>query len=260
MSDELVRSIEHGNILELKLDFEQTNTFSREALKALHDTLSSYYDDPRFKVLILSSASKKYFSNGLDPELFLGKSRQEIRDTFQYIFESNSALFRFPRPTIIRIEGHCMALAAVMAISCDYRFMTDRGGRIGFPESLISVNFPVISTVLLRDLVGPAKARDLLYTGRSLKPAEALEIGLVDEIFPSEEIEEKTLKFARKLANLTTESARGIKNALRKPYESMQKEVNEWDLDQIADTIFSQNGQEGFLSIKEGRRPVFPNP
>lgn len=245
-------------VLELQLDFNETNTLTEPVLNDFADALQKHSKDETLKVLILSSKSATYFSNGLDPNLFIGADEETVKEKFRMIGRSSNALMFFPVPVIMMIEGHCMAMGAAYSISCDYRFMASGAGRIGFPEAAISMLFPVLPTVLLKEVVGNNNAKRLLYSGRAVKPEEALEIGLVDEVFSKDEIREKTWAFANRLSKHTREALSGIKQSMRAyPYQHAIDTTGDWDLMQIGKTVASPNAQEGFKSILEKRRPVF---
>ena len=253
----MIEKIQHENVLELKMNFNENNKLTKEAILEL----KSVFDEESFnrgnRVVLLTSAASKFFSNGLDPELFIGKSADEIRTNFRLVGEMADALFFFAKPVIAVLEGHAMAMAAVMALMSDYRFMAEKAGRIGFPEVLISMTFPVLASMVLRDLVGVKTARDLIYTGKSLKPDEAKNCGLIDFVEPAESIHEKALKHAQKMSKMTFEALTGIKRASRESYRPILAGTAEWDLAHIVETIESPNSQEGFKSITEGRRAVY---
>ena len=247
-----------GNVVELKLNFNTDNTLTEDALNEFADVLQKYSKDEKLKVLILSSASSNYFSNGLDPNLFVGADEETVKEKFRMIGRSSNALMFFPVPVIMMIEGHCMAMGAAYAISCDYRFMADGAGRIGFPEALISMLFPVLPTVMLKEIVGLNNAKQLLYSGRAVKAKDAHDIGLVDEVYAAADIKQKTWAFAQRLEKHTREALSGIKQSMRAyPYQHAIDTTGDWDLEQIGRTVASDNAQEGFKSILEKRRPVF---
>ncbi|MCZ8155898.1 MAG: enoyl-CoA hydratase/isomerase family protein [Leptospira sp.] len=244
-------------ILEIKMQSNEKNTFDFATFQAFENLLIKHASDEKIRVLLFTSAQTQFFSNGIEPTLMYNKSDAEVRDAVTLLIRCATLYFNFPVPTIAVINGHCMAAGAVFALYSDYRYMVDKGGRIGFSEALVGLNFPSAPTMVLRDLVGTAKSRDLLYNGKQLKGSEAKEIGLVDEIFPIESLFLESKKLAESLAKLTYNSARGMKTAQRSYYQPIIDSITQRDIDTFVETIQSNDGQEGFLSLIEKRRPKF---
>lgn len=252
-----VEIIRHDKVTELKLQTDGRNTLTADSFAEIAGTLAEIKNDNRTKVLVFTSGVKGFFSNGLDPELFIGLSKEQIRENSKLILENAASFFFFPVPTITVISGHCMGAGSVFALCSDYRYMTAKKGRIGFPEALIAMSFPAFGATLLKDLVGRDRARDILYSGTSLKGQQALDAGLVNAVYEPDELYEKSMKAAEKLAKTPRESLTAMKAAFTEPYRRLADEVYEKDLETMTETICSDNTQEGFISIKEGRRPVF---
>ena len=250
--------IYHGDrILEIKMQSNEKNTFDFDTFSAFENLLLKHAKDEKIKVLLFTSAQTQFFSNGIEPTLMYQKSDSEIREAVSLLIRCATLYYNFPVPTIAVINGHCMAAGAVFAIYSDYRYMVDKGGRIGFSEALVGLNFPSAPTMVLRDLVGTTKTRDLLYFGKQLKGPEAKEIGLVDEVLPIESLYPECMKLAESLSKLTYNSARGMKTAQRSYYRPIIDAISPEDVDLFVTTILSRDGQEGFLSLIEKRRPRF---
>jgi|JI8StandDraft_1071087.scaffolds.fasta_scaffold60791_1 enoyl-CoA hydratase/carnithine racemase len=248
-----------GKLFEVKMSFNSKNTYDLEGLETIVSTLGKLAENDKLRALVLSSSVDGYFSNGLEPKMFLGASKKEVQEAVVLLMRASQAFYLFPFPTISLIQGHCMAAGAVFAIFSDYRFMVDRGARIGFSEALVGLNFPSFPAKILTELVGFRESRDLLYTGRLIKGDEALKIGLVDYIYPKAELEAECFAFAHKISQLPLGSAKGIKKAMIDPYRIGMKEITQWDTEALVETIMTSNAQEGFQSILEARKPNFNN-
>ncbi|PJZ68281.1 enoyl-CoA hydratase [Leptospira perolatii] len=248
---------QNGHILELYIQTNEANSLDATFFRTLKNTLIEAEQNKSVKAILLSTKSEKYFSNGFNPEIFIGKSLQEIRTVLQDSLEVAGKILFCERPIVCAMPGHAMGLGAVYAIFCDYRIMVEKGGRIGFPESQIGINFPSTSGLVLKELVGARAARDLLYSGRALKSDEALQLGLIDHSCKPGELLSSARKWCAQFENMALESVVGIKAGIRdslKPFvESQQKR----DIELLGAAIHSRNGQEGMKSIVEKRRPVF---
>ncbi len=244
-------------VLEITLDMNTMNTFSLDAYRAFSECLDAWAQNDGLRVMILASASESFFSNGLDPAMFVDQPEPHVRAFVEAAVGTNARLFEFPVPILAAINGHCMAAGAVSAMCCDWRFMAERGGRIGFPEANIALNFPVFATARLRELVGERMCRDLLFTGKLLKPEEALQCGLIDEVIPADSLRAEVRKRALKLAKLRPNSLRGFKIALRKEDYQFGRDVAQFDIDELVRVSMTPDGQAGLRSLIEGGRPRF---
>ncbi|MCC5813809.1 MAG: enoyl-CoA hydratase/isomerase family protein [Leptospira sp.] len=255
-----IQEVPHDNnkILELKIASGEKNTFHAGLLEEIIEItrnlreriLSGSEETESLRAVLLTSSEGKYFSNGLDPSLFLDKSREEIEDSVSLLIEASQRYFFLPIPTIAVIEGHCIAAGAVFALFSDYRFMLEGSGRIGFPEVAIDLNFPSFPTRVLAELVGRQKARDLLYSGKLLKPLEAEKMGLIDGCFtPSNRKElDRTIQMH---AKMSLASARGIKCALKDYFNHNREILIQEDVRNLTDAIASPLAQESFRKISQ---------
>lgn len=244
-------------VLVVGLNFNENNRMNVAAFEAFGACFDRYRDAPEVRAAVLRSARTGFFTNGLDPAMFLDQPRDAVRSAVAKILEATGKFCFFPAPTVIALGGHAMGAGAVFALAADYRIMAARGARIGFPEAAIAMNFPSFAAKLLTDLVGAAKARDLLFSAEFLKGPEALAAGLVDAICAPEELDAAALAAARRYADMPFGSSRGIKKALREPYREFSARAAAGDLEDMVAAILTANAQEGFRSIQEKRRPRF---
>lgn len=247
-----------GGVVELSLDLNENNRIDQAGFARLGELFEKHSSSGDCRALILRSAVAGYFTNGLAPEMFLDQERATIEENVRVILTATARLAFFPKPVVCAMNGHSMGAGAVFAACADFRLMAEKGGCIGFPEAQIAMNFPAFSAKLLSELVGPARARRLLFFAPLLKPKEALEIGLIDSIHPAEELDAEARKLAAKLAGLRPGSSVGIKKAFTRLQSDYARTVLEEDVQGLVETILTADAQEGFRSIAEGRRPNFP--
>ncbi|MCB1164978.1 MAG: enoyl-CoA hydratase/isomerase family protein [Leptospiraceae bacterium] len=246
-----------GHVFELTLNTNEKNTFDEESFAALAKSLASARDDDGIKVVLISAKEGKFFSNGFEPTMFLDKSYEQIHPILAITMESTADLLLYPKPVLCYLNGHALGVGAVLALFCDYRIMLDGKGRIGFPESRIGLNFPTISAYILNELVGPRTARRILFSGLPLKPRDALECGLVDEVVSEEAAPGRIARYCRQFEGMAMESVVGIKRSLVQHRVSLVRQQSKIDQEELARAIASPNGQEGMRSILEARSPVF---
>ncbi|AXR61432.1 enoyl-CoA hydratase/isomerase family protein [Leptospira mayottensis] len=254
----MLSEIRNNHILELYIETNEVNSLNEDFFKTISAKLDAINNDPTVKAVILTSKNEKFFSNGFNPEIFVGKTSEQIQDVMHIALDTASKYLFLERPVICAMNGHAMGLGAVLAIFSDYRIMVEKKGRIGFPESQIGINFPAVPGFMLKEIVGITKARDLLYSGKGLKAEEALEIGLIDEISSSsEDLMVRARKYCNQFKDMAIGSVIGIKVSLRDPIRFFAEHNSERDVKLISEAVSSKNGQEGMTSILERRRPIF---
>ncbi len=253
----MINEKRNGHILELEIATNDLNTLDNQAFAALNKSLIAARDDDAVKTVVITGSGEKFFSNGFEPTMFIGKSFEEVCSLLEPAMDATSELLMFPKPVISFINGHCMGVGSVLAIFTDYRIMIDGKARFGFPESQIGINFPSVPGFILKELVGIRNARSILFSGRPMKAPEALELGVIDEAVAPEEAAKRVEKYCNQFKDMAMESVKGIKKSLidylRVPLEEMRKT----DTEELARAVVSENGQEGMRSIVERRRPVF---
>ncbi|TGK05609.1 enoyl-CoA hydratase/isomerase family protein [Leptospira langatensis] len=247
----------NGHILELYIKTNETNSLGREFFHKLRDIMDEAEKDRSVKAILLSGRNDKFFSNGFNPEIFVGKSLAEIKDVLHDALGACGKVLFSSKPVVCAMNGHSMGVGAVLAIFSDYRILVEKKGRLGFPESLIGINFPSTAGYILKELVGIKTARDLLYSGKGLKADEAVEVGLVEESATPEELIPKARKWCAQFKDMAIESVVGVKISLRDSQRLVADSLEKRDIELLAAAIATANGQEGMRSILEKRRPVF---
>jgi enoyl-CoA hydratase/carnithine racemase len=121
-----------------------------------------------------------------------------------------SALAALDRPTIAAIEGSAIGGGLAVALCCDLRFAAD-DAILAAPPAKLGLVYGPVETSRLVALIGPARAKDLLFSGRRVAPTEALAIGLVDRVLPAAALHASVEDYAAELARLSQRSIRGAK-------------------------------------------------
>jgi enoyl-CoA hydratase/carnithine racemase len=211
----------------------------------------------RLRVVVLRGAGGRSFSAGADikefPSAMLGQAM--ARDYWRLVDRANSALESCPHPVIGLVQGYAFGAALGLLAACDLRIATP-SARLGVPAARIGLTLGLNDTRRLVSVVGAAHARDLLLTGRTLGAAEALQIGLVNRVFPQAEVERETRALARQIAEqapLALRQAKANLNmVLRNPGFAGVNEV-EFSIAWAG----SQDFREGIQAFLEQRSPVF---
>ncbi len=194
---QLVRYEKEGFVGEIVLDRpEKRNALNLRLWRDLERAVSLAEEDTDVRVFILRGAGQS-FSAGLDlspeNELFEilkapinAASKTVFYREVRQIQDIYTRLERLTRPTIAMIHGHCLGGALEMALCCDIR-LAEKDARFGLPEAGLAVITDVGGLQRLPKVVGPAKAREMAFRANRFRAAEALKIGLVNEVYESVE-------------------------------------------------------------------------
>jgi enoyl-CoA hydratase/carnithine racemase len=192
--DPLVRSERRDSVLEIVLNRpEKRNAINIPMLKELDEAIGQAHRATGARAVLLRGEGK-LFSAGIDVSSFLGLTdlygdgwRQRMRtitDDFQRVL---TRLERLELPTIAVIHGHCLGLALELALACDLRLVAE-DAQLGLPESRLGIIPDVGGTTRLTRLVGPARAKELIFTGRSISGRQAEQWGIANAAVPVEEL------------------------------------------------------------------------
>ncbi|MBW1748495.1 MAG: enoyl-CoA hydratase/isomerase family protein, partial [Deltaproteobacteria bacterium] len=152
--------------------------------------------------LVLGSSNEKFFSIGLDiPDLY-PLDREDFRDFLRVFNRVCMDLYTLPKPTVAAITGHALAGGCILALCCDWRFIAEGRKLMGLNEVKLGVPVPYLADRVLHALAGVRHARKMMEGGDFYAPAEALEMGMVDEVLPVEEVVNRALAHAEKLGSL----------------------------------------------------------
>jgi enoyl-CoA hydratase/carnithine racemase len=179
----------------VRLDNPKVNALSMALLRQLEATANALHDDPPGSVVI--TGGDRVFAAGADISEFGGPERaRAVSATFR---EALDAVAAIPRTVVAAIGGYALGGGCELALACDIRVASDRA-KLGQPEILLGIIPGGGGTQRLPRLVGPARAKELILTGRTIDAEEALRIGLVDRLVPHAELHDRALELAGELA------------------------------------------------------------
>jgi enoyl-CoA hydratase len=228
------------------------NAATRSELLAYLDEMKR---DPAVRVVVLTGAGDKAFIAGADIGEFAGRSPV---DQFRAMLASPvySAVDAFPKPIIAAINGYCLGGGLELAMACDIRIAADTA-KLGQPE----INLGIIpgggGTQRLPRLVGLGNAFKMLYTGDPIDAAEALRIGLVDEVVPAAELMQRVRALAEKIAGKSPVALELIKWAVRASVRTSLDEGLRHETTLFGLAFSSEDKEEGVRAFLEKRAPAF---
>lgn len=211
--------------------------------------------DGEVKALVIYGSGKA-FSTGLDVKEVEGKSVVEMTRIGDLSRKASCALAELSLPTIAAISGLAVGGGLELALCCDFRFASE-DSRFGQPE----INLGIIpgggATQRLPRLIGLARAKELLFTGQMIDAKRALEIGLIDKVFPADKLLEESLNFAKELAQKPLVALKALKRAINKGIDMPLDAALVYEGQCFLQTYVSEDGREGLRAFVEKRKPEF---
>ncbi|MTV26980.1 enoyl-CoA hydratase/isomerase family protein [Nitriliruptoraceae bacterium ZYF776] len=178
----------------IRLDRPPMNAISQQVWREIGEVAAeaAAHDDVRALVVW---GGPKVFAAGADIKEFPDRGYREMRDAAPVLQESLDTLARVPVPTIAAINGYALGGGCEVALACDLRFGADNA-KLGQPEVLLGLIPGAGGSQRLPRLVGLSRAKELIFSGRMVDAGEAERIGLLDAVFPADDVYDKAVEAA----------------------------------------------------------------
>ncbi|MCJ7542829.1 MAG: enoyl-CoA hydratase/isomerase family protein [Desulfobacterales bacterium] len=185
------------------------NAMNRQLWIEMQDVLEAVKQDNNVKALIITGVGRA-FSTGADLKDSKGRSIEDYRIYLESLQEASRKIIRFEKPTIAAINGYALGSGYELALACDIRIAAE-DALIGSPEAKVTSSVTGGAFRLVQDLVGPGKARELLFTAENITGIEAARIGLVNKAVPLDALMDEAFNMAQKIAANSSFSLKVIK-------------------------------------------------
>ena len=245
-----------GGIARLLIDRpEKRNAMDQAMWEAVPGLVAAAMADPAVRVLLVGSAHPGPFCAGADiAEFATGSGDQAWRARNQAAIRGTQiSLARAAKPTIAMVDGDAVGGGCGIALACDVRIASPRA-RLGITPAKLGLVYPLHDTRLLVDLVGPAQAKRLLFSGMLIDAAEALRIGLVQVV--ADDLEAEVTALANAMIAMSPASQRATKAIIQR----IGQGAHDDDASSAAgfDEAFTgADFHEGVAAFLEKRKPVF---
>lgn len=240
----------------LYMDRPPVNSLDVEFLQELAKVTDPISANAGICGLVLTSRLK-VFCAGLDLKM---ASQMDLKAWTRYEIELGHGfgkLLNLPKPVIAAINGAALGGGMVIALASDFRFIAEEKGTMGLPE--VNMGIPLLggATPLLARIVNRAAAMEIALSGNTYSSQEALSIGLVHRVFKDEELLEKSVAFAQKLAEKGPVALAMIKCCINGSLREEIPGVLPLELDAVEKTAETEDMREGVSSFFEKRKPIY---
>ena len=251
---EFVELTVDGAVAIVRLNRPPVNALSEQVAADLDEAFTAC-QDPSIRAVVVTG--QPHFAAGADikgfKETFDAGGKEASASA---ILGAIGVLDDLEKPTIAAIHGYALGGGCELSLGCDFRYLAD-DARIGQPEINLGLIPGAGGTQRLQRVVGFQKAKDLVYSGRHVDAAEALEIGLADRVVPSAELLDKALEDAAKWATGPTRAIAAAKQALAAGNGVTLDEGLQIEQDAFQASFATEDAVEGVTAFVEKRKPDF---
>lgn len=233
------------------------NALSREVWEALPELTAAVAANPEVKVVVVRGQDTVAFSAGADISEFeiVHGSEDRAQEYETLTHRALDAVRTIDRPTIAQVSGVCYGGGCALALMCDLRYADDTA-RFCIPPARLGLAYSLAETKRLSDLVGLAKAKEMLMGAKVIDAPEALQIGLATRLFPVASLAQQTRQFAEELSDLSQYTIRAVKKICAE-IEAGETEDNPRTSRLVLEAFRSPDYVEGRDAFLEKRSPAF---
>jgi enoyl-CoA hydratase/carnithine racemase len=201
-----------AGVATIRLQRPPMNALNSQMQNELGEAAAQLSADPDVRAVVLYGG-EKVFAAGADVKEFATMSHADMVRDAGRLSSSLDAIARIPKPVIAAVTGYALGGGCELALTADFRVCAENA-QWGQPEILLGIIPGAGGTQRLPRLIGPARAKDLVYTGRFVDAGEALGLGLVDVVVPAEDVYRTALEMAATYAKGPALALRAAKAAI----------------------------------------------
>jgi enoyl-CoA hydratase len=232
------------------------NALNRALLTELRDRLAEVAEDAEVRAVVLTGAGERAFAAGADIKEMEPMSVDEARAWGALGHECGRLLETMPKPTIAAVNGFALGGGCELALACDIRYASPNA-KLGQPEANIGIIPGWGGTQRLARAVGIGMAKELIYSGRMVDAEEAMRIGLVNAVFPPEEVLDRALELGRALAAKSPLVLAAAKELANRSLQGDLDAALDDEAERFAQLFGSEDQKEGMRAFVEKREPRF---
>src|SRR3954451_11302238 len=246
-----------GAVGHIILDKPPANSYDKAFMDELGAVVEAAAIDDEIKVVIVRSASKRFFSAGADIKAFLANDTAANMAMIERGHEVLAAIARIPKVFIALVEGHALGGGLEISLACDLRFAARGSYKLGVPEVTLGLLPGNGGTQRLSRIIGVPRALDLMITGRQISPGEAHALGILNRLFPAAETADRTREYAEALAAGATVAIGEIKLATYAGVDGKLADGLARERQGMAKLFETADAREGLSAFTEKRKAEF---
>jgi len=239
----------------IRLDRPPVNALNAELQADLRAAAERAAAAPEVAAVVVYGGERT-FAAGADIKEMAGMSYVEMAERAGPLSAAFDAVARIPKPVVAAVTGYALGGGCELALACDWRVVAE-DATLGQPEIRLGVIPGAGGTQRLARLVGPARAKDLIFSGRTVDAAEAARIGLADLVVPAGEVYDRAVAMVRPYVGGPTQALRAAKLAIDGGLDRDLASGLAWESQLFASLFGTEDQREGMAAFVEKRPPRF---
>lgn len=235
---------------------EALNALSNELTGALLEAVRCASERRDVRSILITGGGSRAFSAGTDLKERRDFTADQKWAQAQALWDVNQAIWQSPKAVVAAVNGWCLGGGFVLSLYCDMRMAAD-DAIFSWPEMTLGA-YPGSGTlVILPRIVGRAKAKEMLFTGRRIHAPEALSMGLVDRVVGKAQLLESALAWCREIENTSPLGLAAVKRSINEGADLPWREAAELDQKLRRPLEATRDYEEGIRAHFEKRKPEF---
>ena len=239
----------------IRLDRPPMNALNTQVQEELREAATAASADPEVRAVIVYGG-EKVFAAGADIKEMADMSYVDMAARATDLSSALGVFARIPKPVVAAITGYALGGGCELALACDWRVVAD-DAKLGQPEIKLGIIPGAGGTQRLARLVGPARAKDLVLSGRMVDAEEALRIGLADRVVPAAEVYDAAVALVRPYTEGPAQALRAGKLAIDGGLDMDLTSGLAWESQLFAALFATEDKREGMAAFVEKRKPRF---
>lgn len=251
-------SHEQDGVALVHLNRPPANSYDRAFLDELNAAVDEVrWDETSKGAVLVSDLAPRFFSAGADIQNFARSTQLQRVMTVLHAHEILRKIEQTPKVFVAAVGGHALGGGLEIALACDFRFAAEGSYRLGLPEVSLGLLPGNGGTQRLQRLIGRTPALDLMLTNTAVDPRRALELGIVDKLFPAERLVEESVAYVAKLAQGPTLAIGNIKIAAKLGADLPLEGALALEREAVWRLFMSEDAAEGLAAFSEKRQPAW---
>jgi enoyl-CoA hydratase/carnithine racemase len=239
----------------IRLDRPPMNALNTQVQEELREAAHTAAAEEEIRAVVVYGGAK-VFAAGADITEFTSATYQDMAVRATALSGAFDAIARIPKPTVAAVTGYALGGGCELALACDWRVVAD-DAKLGQPEIRLGIIPGAGGTQRLGRLIGPAKAKDLVLSGRMVDAEEALRIGLADRVAPATEVYVTAVELLRPYTSGPALALRAAKLAIDGGLDMDLASGLAWESQLFAGLFATADRVEGTTAFVEKRKPKF---
>lgn len=234
----------------------QLNALNKKLLEELAAVVEELERDPRVIAVVLTGEGERAFCTGADLKERKAMTIVEVIAVRKLLVECFSKIAKFPKPIVAAVNGLALGGGCELAMCCDFITAAENAA-FGLPETALAIIPGGGGTVNLPRIVGPNKAKELIYTGRRISAKEASEFGLVNHVFPAADLLEKSHEIMQEIAKNGPVALQQAKRSINYGSSLDVQTAYVLEAECYNTCLTTEDRNEGLKAFAEKRKPVY---